>query len=133
MIEILLIIQTIAIIVILVVFLYVLKTIKSEFLRFKDEIEIVKRDLTPLISIAKTNLETMNKIMQTVDKAAENGEQIIEKVKNSITVVEDVCYKIKSGYDKTLGRASLLKMGIQAGIGSIVGYYIKKRRTKNEL
>ncbi len=128
MLEILQVVQTLAIVAILAVFVYFLAMLKKEMERLSKEIENVKKELLPLVNEVKDSLENVNKIMAAVGRGAESAATIMDKFKNSVSSIEKVCLDLKSGYEKTKGKVSVLKFGIQAGVGSLLGYYLNKRR-----
>lgn len=128
MLEILQLIQTLALLAILFVFVYFLITLKKEVAKLNSELDSLKRDVAPLLVEVKSGLDTMNKILNALGRSAESAANIVEKVRNTINSLEEICIDLKNSYVKTKGKMSILKLGFKAGVGSLISYYINKRR-----
>lgn len=134
--ETILIFQTIAVYLILIIFIVIVVALKKQIEKLERQIEEFKKDIHPTI-------EKANKVIDTVHTAAELGKKgmetalfAAEKVKDASIMIENLCLNIKSGIDLATGRVSLFKLGVQKGLSAFVANYlknIKKKEEKNEL
>ncbi|MCX7770194.1 MAG: hypothetical protein N2202_03830 [Proteobacteria bacterium] len=130
--ETILIFQTIAIYIILFIFIVILVVLKKETENLQKQIDEFKRELKPTIEKANKAIDTVNSAAEIGKKGLETALFAAEKVKDASIMIENLCLNIKSGYEMATGKVSLLKLGVQKGLTAFVANYIKNIRKKEE-
>lgn len=130
--EAILIFQTIAIYLILIIFVVIVVILKKQVENLQKQIEEFKKDLQPTIEKANKVIETVNSAAELGKKGMETALFAAEKVKDASIMIENLCLNIKSGFDLATGKVSLLKLGVQKGLSAFVTNYLKNIRKKEE-
>lgn len=130
--ETILILQTIAVYLILVIFILIVVVLKKQIDILQKQIEEFKKDLQPTIEKANKVIDTVNSAAELGKKGMETALFAAEKVKDASIMIENLCLNIKSGYDLATGKVSLLKLGVQKGLTAFVTNYLKNIRKKEE-
>ncbi len=130
--ETILIIQTIAVYLILIIFVAMLVVLKKEAENLKNEIEELKKQVKPTLDKAEKVVENINVAVEVGKKGLEAGLFAAEKVKDVSIMLENLCLNIKAGYDMATGKVSLFKLGVQKGLTAFVSHYLKNIKKKEE-
>jgi predicted Holliday junction resolvase-like endonuclease len=130
--ETILIFQTIAIYIILFIFIVIVVVLKKQTENLQKQIEEFKKELKPTIDKANKVIDTVNTAAELGKKGMETAVFAAEKVKDASIMIENLCLNIKAGYDLATGKVSLLKLGVQKGLTAFVANYLKNIRKKEE-
>ncbi len=133
MLEIFIVIQTIVVIGIFIIFLLLFFGIKKESEILKEKITKFEADIKPILTETKSLLANLNKISSSIKDITDDARQISHKIKESAIAIESVVSNFKYSVDKTKTKVSVLKLGLQTGVSTFLGYYLKKMQKKEEL
>ncbi|MCX7990410.1 MAG: hypothetical protein N2999_00030 [Proteobacteria bacterium] len=132
MLEIFVVIQTIVIIAIFIIFLLIFLGLKREGEILKEKFSKFESEVQPVLSETRNLLSNLNHIAGSVKEITDNAKEVTNKIKESVSTAENVIDNLKQTFTQTRSKISILKLGIQTGASTLLGYYLKKLQKKEE-